>query len=71
MMVIINNNDGNNNIKHSQLRQSRHIIHLPVPPVQIRHTQLARGARNQQNLEVNEHALEKMVGIIYVNHVGT
>ena len=36
-------------------------MHLPLPLVQIRHTQLARGARNQQNLEVNEHAVDVML----------
>ena len=35
-------------------------MHLPLPLVQIKHTQLARGARNQQNLEVNEHALSSL-----------
>ena len=41
--------------------QPSHNTLKTLPPVQIRHTQLARGARNQQNLEVNEHAVDVML----------
>ena len=47
----------NNNIKHSQLRHSRRIVHLTLRTCIPKHSQLARGARRQQKFEVNDRAL--------------